>query len=302
MAHGDIHNLTGTICKAKTDESCPIQGGHSKDMEGFIAAVSQREDIDGDRVKALIEDGTPAGDAVAIVRDGIDVQSAQRRIGFLKPEANSSFAGYQMTDERLDLHRVYPGERYYDADGNAYIVETAHRGHFATLNPLGADGVAPPNPRGSDGELRIQPGDEKALRRLEPPRDSRFVDGEAGSSESRSVKDLPREGSWPKSVSAVLNYRDSDGNPKSVELVAPVGRLTDKKRIEIGRELWAFTGKDPARFEEVSEAQQLHWINQRIMRREDYSWKTNDDGTVSYSHRMGSGGSYDGKDIKLLDI
>lgn len=313
MAYGEIHNSTGTICKATV--SCPLEGGHSKDVEEYIHTVASEQGLDEERVRALVSDGTPAVDALAIVRQGLDAQPASARksvpltavpeeLAFVRPERTPAIGDYQMTDEKLDIHRVYPGERFYDSEGKAYIVETAQRGHFATLTPIGEDGTVPRPAPGVDGAIRVEldPKSSSFLRKLEKPRDLRYSDGAAGQSESQAIRDLPAEGKWDRSVSAVLNYRDEEGDPKSIELVAPVERLTEKKRIQMGRELFAFSGLDPQRYEDATDEAKLQWINQRIMRREDYRWRTNSDGTVSYSHRQGSGGSYDGKDIKLVEL
>ncbi len=302
MAYGEIHNSTGTICRAT--RSCPIEGGHSKDVDEYIETKVAEEGIDGDRVREMVKDGTPAGEAVAIVKEGLDAQVSESKFSFRKPAPSAAIGSYVMTDEKLDIHRVYPGQRFYDSQGGAYIVESAARGQFATLNPIGQDGTVPANPRGADGEIRVtsDPKTSNHLRLLERPQDPRYIDGVPGQSESRAIRELPAEGHWPRSVSAVVNFRDENGDPKSIELVAPAERLTDKKRIELGRQLWSFTGQDPKRFEDATDQQKLQWANQRIMRRQDYKWKTNEDGTVSYSHRMGSGGSYDGKDIKLVEL
>lgn len=302
MAYGEIHNSTGTICKATT--SCPLEGGHSKDVDEYIETKVAEDGIDGDRVRAMVKDGTPAGEAVAIVKEGLDAQVSEQKFSFRKPAPSAAIGSYGMTDEKLDIHRVYPGQRFYDSEGGAYIVETAQRGSFATLTKIGADGTVPRPTPGADGEILVT-GDPKTsnhLRALEAPKDPRYIDGVPGQSESRAIRELPAEGHWPRSVSAVVNFRDENGDPKSIELVAPAERLTDKKRIELGRQLWSFTGQDPKRFEDATDQQKLQWANQRIMRRQDYKWKTNEDGTVSYSHRMGSGGSYDGKDIKLVEL
>lgn len=303
MAYGDIHNETGTVCKAKSDATCPFGGGHSSSEDEYIEHVSAVEGIDANKVRALIADGTPRQDAVAVVKESLDTSSSVSKIGFLKPQRNAAIGKYEMSDERFNLQDSHPGDRYYDSDGGAYIVETSQKGQFATLNQIASDGTVPRNTTGSDGELRVDSTQEgNFLRKLNPPKDSKYVDGKPGYSESKAIKDLPSGGSWPRSVSAVLNYRDENRDQKSVELVAPVGRLTDKKRIEIGKQLWSFTGKDPQMFEDAGEKQQLNWINQRIMRRENYSWKTDDDGSVSYSHSMGSGSSHKDKQIKLLEI
>lgn len=306
MAYGDIHNKTGTICKAKSDKTCPLStdGGHSKDTAEYIETVSEREGLDAERVRSLVEDGTPAREAISIVREGLDAQDAQSKFSFRKPARTEAIGNYEMTDEKFDIHRVYPGERYYDSEGQAYIVFENVRGSYAKLLRLNSDGSEPRLKGGpsEDALLTTDPKTSNFLRRLDRPKDPRYSDGVSGQSESSAVKELPREGSWDRSISAVLNYRDENGDQKAIEFVAPVGRLTDKKRIEIGRQLFAFSGQDPQRYEDVADAEKLRWINQRVMRQENYSWKTDDDGTVSYSHSRGGGSSHSRKDIKLLDL
>lgn len=396
MAYGEIHSSTGTICKAKSDASCPLStGGHSKSADEFIDNISAVEGLDRDKFRSMVADGTPLTDALSVLREGgadhPAIQGSKRRVPaytpamagydmtndvfdaarghegslyydlqgnvykverndyfrsgksfgtepvlvplpgqdvtepftvrdffqgsrfrrlkpsefhFRKPAPSAAIGSYVMTDEKLDIHRVYPGQRFYDSEGGAYIVETAQRGQFATLNPIGADGTVPRPKPGADGELRVtaDPRSSNHLRLLEAPQDARYTNGVAGESESKAIRSLPAEGHWPRSVSGVVNFRDENGNQKSIELVAPAERLTDKKRIELGKQLWSFTGQDPKRFEDATDEQKLQWANQRIMRRQDYKWRTNEDGSVSYSHQHGSGGSHDGKDIKLVEL
>lgn len=302
MAYGEIHNSTGTICKA--NKNCPLEGGHSKDVDEYLGAKAMELEVDPEVLQGLVRSGARPAEAVSIVRDGLVTPTSSTKFSFRKPAPSAAIGSYGMTDEKLDIHRVYPGQRFYDSEGGAYIVETAQRGSFATLTKIGADGTVPRPKPGADGEIRVT-GDPKTsnhLRALEAPKDPRYTDGVAGQSESKAIKDLPAEGHWPRSVSAVVNFRDENGDQKSIELVAPVERLTEKKRIELGRQLWSFTGQDPQRYEDADDKQKLRWANQRIMRREDYKWKTNENGTVSYRHRMGGGGSHDGKDIKLVEL
>lgn len=100
----------------------------------------------------------------------------------------------------------------------------------------------------------------------------KYVDTVGGTSESKAVKEFPPSGSFDKAVSAIVQYRDEDGNFQNIEFIAQIDRLSDKRRIELGRQMWAFTGKDPQRFEDASDAIKLRWANQRIMRRSNYQW------------------------------
>lgn len=72
MAAGDIHNSTGTICKAKSDASCPLStdGGHSKDIDSYVEYQVETSGVDGDAVRAMIADGTPPADAVEVAKAG----------------------------------------------------------------------------------------------------------------------------------------------------------------------------------------------------------------------------------------
>lgn len=60
MAYGDIHNKTGTICKAKTDASCPLadeaEGGHSSDLGGF----ARYHGVDEETFVGLVENARMA--------------------------------------------------------------------------------------------------------------------------------------------------------------------------------------------------------------------------------------------------
>lgn len=58
MAYGDIHNKTGTICKAQSDETCPLStdGGHSADLDGYAEAHG----VDAGTLKGLVENAKMA--------------------------------------------------------------------------------------------------------------------------------------------------------------------------------------------------------------------------------------------------
>ena len=218
-----------------------------------------------------------------------------------KQEPTAPMAGWTMTENTLDLNVVRVGERYYDKEGSAYIVEAVARNSYAEMNPLDESG----NPLGTPGRGVIKVSSDRnspdKFKKLVNLQDSgKYSDGVAGYSESKAIKDLPASGAWPKAVSAQITYYDEANDLKTIELVAPLNRLTDAKRIEVGRQLWAFTGKDPKRFEDVPDRDKLQWINQRIMRRSNFSWKTDEYG-VSFTHDSGSGGRKPGT-IKLVDL
>lgn len=58
MAYGDIHNKTGTICRAQSDETCPLSadGGHSADL-GDYAEV---HGVDAETLRGLVENAKMA--------------------------------------------------------------------------------------------------------------------------------------------------------------------------------------------------------------------------------------------------
>lgn len=73
MSYGDIHNSTGTICKARF-RSCPLEdsesGGHSESIEGFIEYQASTNDIPKKELKALLDEGLPPKDALQVVEGG----------------------------------------------------------------------------------------------------------------------------------------------------------------------------------------------------------------------------------------
>lgn len=73
MARGDIHNSTGTICKAQSDATCPLStdGGHSKDLESYVEYQVENKGVDGGAIRAMIVDGTPPADAVEVAMSGL---------------------------------------------------------------------------------------------------------------------------------------------------------------------------------------------------------------------------------------
>lgn len=305
MAYGDIHNSTGTVCKAQIN--CPMQGGHSKDVDEYVESNAEKYGLDSQQIQGMIKDGTPLADAVSIARDGLETQKSQQKSSKAETKTDGlptvSGAGeYEISNEPLDLWKTSTGDRYYDNEGTGYIVNSLVRGSFAGMTKLNPDGSVP-RTLNSEGKIRVgEDGiDASNFRKLNPPRDTRYTDGAPGVSESKAIKSLPEKGSWPKSVSAVVNYRDENGDTQTMELVAPAARLTDKKRVELGRQLFAFTGKDPKRYDDASDREKLSWANQRIMRRDEFQWHTTDDGNVLYAHKMGSGMRLGGS-MKLVEL
>lgn len=70
MSKGQIHNTTGTICKAK-ERACPLEeSGHSNSIEAYVEHHVKESGINGDEVTAMIADGTPPADAVEVAKLG----------------------------------------------------------------------------------------------------------------------------------------------------------------------------------------------------------------------------------------
>lgn len=227
----------------------------------------------------------------------IEVMEKQQELAANPP---SSFAGYSPALNPIDLKKIHPGERYYDLEGTAYVVESVENpAGKVTMNPIDDDG----QPLGTPGSGVIpvtatkNSGRFYKLVKLNP---NNYVDTVGGKSESKAVKELPASGRFDRAVSAVIQYRDEEDKPQTMELIAQIDRMSDKRRILLGRQMWAYTGQDPKRFEDATDKEKLHWANQRIMRRSNLRW-TNKDGYVSYEHDHG-GGSRDASSMKLVEI
>jgi hypothetical protein len=227
----------------------------------------------------------------------IEVMEKQQKLAANPP---SSFAGYTPAMNPIDIKKIYPGERYYDLEGTAYVVESVENSvGKVTMNPLDDNG----NPLGTPGKGVIPVTDTRNAGRfykLVSLNPNNYVDTVGGTSQSKAVKDLPAAGRFDKAVSAVVQYRDEADKPQTMELIAQIDRLSDKRKILLARQLWTYTGQDPKRFEDATDEQKLHWANQRIMRRSNLRW-TNKDGYISYQHDQG-GGSRDASSMKLVEI
>lgn len=71
MSKGQIHNTTGTICKAKK-RACPLDdSGHSSSIEAYVEHHVKESGINGEEVTAMIADGTPPADAVEVAKLGV---------------------------------------------------------------------------------------------------------------------------------------------------------------------------------------------------------------------------------------
>lgn len=222
-------------------------------------------------------------------------------------EPTSNMAGWTMTTSLLDLKKVKSGERYYDKFGSAFEVATVRQGTDSetpkvTMRVLDDNGV----PIGEldhagiiVGANRNSPSEFYKLINLQ--NEASYIDSVPGHSESKAITDLPLGStSYRYSAIASLTYVDSEGKPKEIQLITPVGRLTDKKRIELGRQLWAYTGKDPKRYSDVSDREKLAWANQRIMRQNNFTFENNGV-LVDYSHDRG-GGFKSADNFKLVSL
>lgn len=269
-------------CSAASPESCPkTQAGDS--FHGTLAEAT----VESERRFEAKHGKAPAAN--------------REEINFSKLEATKVFSdSHTMSPQPLDLSQVAPSQLYYDSRGNVYLVESCSKGSFATMNPVNEKGAPEGEP--GNGSVRVEQKDAGKFRKLERKADPRYTDSVGGHSESKAVKEMPRTGHLDRAVSAQVSYRDENGNQKSVELIAPVGRLTDQKRIAIGRQLFAFSGKDPKRYEDASDEAKLNWANQKLMRRRDLRWTADGNGDVFYTHDFGSGGSHSDKKVLYLDI
>lgn len=215
--------------------------------------------------------------------------------------------GWSMTINKLELSKVAVNERYYDKFGSVYEVakvETDATGATtaAKMRVVGDDGVPIGDVKAAGvtvSDRRNHPS--KFFKLVNLQKTSGYIDSTPGQSESKAVSDFPEgKGRYDYAALASLTYSNEDGNPEQIELLAPIGRLTDGRRIELGRQLWAFTGKDPKRYEDVSDKDKLQWANQRIMRRNNFEW-ANDGDTISYSHENGTG-SKNATRMKLVNL
>lgn len=264
-------------CSAASPESCPKTQA-------------------GDSFHGSLEEATAESERRFEAKHGKAPGANREEANFAKLQATKVFAdSHAMSPKPMDLSSVAPSQLYYDSRGNVYLVESSAKGSFATMNPVNEKGAPEGEP--GNGSLKVEAKDVGRFRKLERKADPRYTDSSGGHSESKAVREMPREGHLDKAVSAELSYRDENGDQKTVELIAPVGRLTDQKRIAIGRQLFAFSGKDPQRYEDASDESKLHWANQKLMRRKDLRWSSQQDGDLFYT-----GGSHAGRKVLYLDI
>lgn len=223
-------------------------------------------------------------------------------------EPTPNMAGWTMTADVMDLERTEIGDRYYDKFGSAFEVAKVDkdaRGVTTAAKMRVLDDNGTPIEAVSASGILVGSNTNKAskfykLTNLQQL--NGYTDTIPGVSSSNAITELPKgPNQYPYAAIASLTYAGQDNSPKTIQLITPLGsRLTDKKRIALGRELWAYTGKDPQRYEDVSDEAKLKWANQRIMRQKNFAFD-NDGDTVSYSHDNGSG-LKDVKNFKLVKL
>lgn len=210
-----------------------------------------------------------------------------------------------MTDSVLQLDKVQEGDRFYDRYGSAYEVASVGSRNGETearMRVLDENGI----PIGDASVAGVVVG----ARRNSPSRFYRlfdlqgaggYADGTPGKNDSEALSYLPRgKGSYPKVALGEISYLNEKGESERVTLVAPTGMLTSKKRMQLGRELWAYTGLDPQRFEDVTDKERLTWADQRISSTTGFKFEQ-DDVSVAYDHDLGMG-VRDAKLIKLVQL
>jgi len=304
MAYGDIHNKTGTICKAQSDATCPLStdGGHSRNADEYIDMVSARDGLDAERIREIVREGNSPKDALSIVKDSIDSELPRSK----RPSAlrsNPGLLNFRKTEERFDLASAEPGDRYYDDDGDVFVVIAVKRGAYADLTMLNSDGSAALLPSGRPVPNVLVDTDPKSSGSMKLARPMRSERGMGGPAASKAIRDLPRKGRLAKAAVGSTSYTDERGNPKSIQLVAQGKRLTDEKRLKFGRALWAAAGYDVAEYDSRLSFDNLTWTNRRLVERENFSWKTEKDGTIHYGESgRPTSSTYGQSELKAVEL
>ena len=310
MAYGDIHNKTGTICKARSDATCPLSadGGHSRDTDEYIDTVSARDGLNADRIRAIMRDGNSAREAVSIVSEGLDGELFGSKSAD-SGRSNPHLRNFQRTEEPLDLDTVRPGDRYYDGTGKVYVAIAVERSQSVGLAALKADGTAPLDSYGRPAAelvLDRNSAQKSPLRLARPLSKGRSAGGPAA---SKAIRDLPSKGRLSRAVIGLMSYTDESGRSRDIELVASGRRFTEKKRLNFGRALWEAGGYDVAEYDSRSKADRLSWTNLRIEEQSNFSWQTEPSGRIisgdterfgSEGHRRGS--TYRHAELKAVDL
>lgn len=130
-----------------------------------------------------------------------------------------------------------------------------------------------------------------------------YVDSTPGYSESRAIREVPDGVSrYETAAFGGVSYLDENGEPTTMRVIAPIsGNITKTKRIELARQLWAFTGRDPQEFEDAGEQAQERFYNRHFSRMANVVVKRQND-TIDYDYAGGGGGGYDASSLKLVDL
>lgn len=99
MAYGDIHNKTGTICKAQSDETCPlsVDGGHSADLDGY----AEVHGVDAGTLRGLVENAKMAPKAALdLMGSGemVDTPPAITKAPYVDPVQRNEAAQQRLAD------------------------------------------------------------------------------------------------------------------------------------------------------------------------------------------------------------
>ena len=111
----------------------------------------------------------------------------------------------------------------------------------------------------------------------------------------------PGEHTYEDTVIAFSQKPLENGRPVgNVTVIVPnVKRLTDKKRLEIGRKVWEFSGKDVAVWDKASDEEKLRWSNTHMGRYGTTELEVKH-GSVSWTTKNTSASNHSTEDVKLL--
>jgi len=71
MAYGDIHNDSGTVCRARK-KPCPLgEYDHSPSVEEYIYHKAKELRVDPSMIQRAVADGAKPAEAVALAKDGM---------------------------------------------------------------------------------------------------------------------------------------------------------------------------------------------------------------------------------------
>lgn len=138
MSKGQIHNTTGTICKAKK-RACPLEeSGHSNSIEAYVEHHVKESGVNGEEVTAMIADGTPPADAVEVAKLGMSgavsgsFSKVDRKVKkAIKRQRKADIAAVIAEDKKL----------YNPRGATVKIVRSKIEGDDSTIKIVTADGV-----------------------------------------------------------------------------------------------------------------------------------------------------------------